>query len=169
MWIITPYPLLDQINSNGFKGEFPKSMSELYIGLLENNKAEFLQIFRIMSRYPKRCVAFHCIAGKDRTGVTAMLLLHLAGVDEETIARDYAASQQYMGKVFIHQKEQMGLFQTEIPKYVLDSDPKEMKKILNFLEETYQSAENYLMLLGLSRDEIQILKEKLLGFSGINF
>lgn len=57
-----------------------------------------------------------------------MLLLHLAGVDEETIARDYAASQQYMGKVFIHQKEQMGLFQTEIPKYVLDSDPKEMKK-----------------------------------------
>jgi len=32
---------------------------------------------------------FHCTAGKDRTGWVAALLLHVAGVDDDTIARDY--------------------------------------------------------------------------------
>ncbi|TYL55066.1 tyrosine-protein phosphatase [Nocardioides sp. BGMRC 2183] len=32
---------------------------------------------------------FHCTAGKDRTGWTAALLLHIAGVDDATIASDY--------------------------------------------------------------------------------
>lgn len=72
--------LLDQMNSSGFQGEFPKSMSELYIRLLEGNKKEFAEIFHIMSRYPEKCVAFNCTAGKDRTRVTAMLLLGLADI-----------------------------------------------------------------------------------------
>ncbi|WP_168929285.1 tyrosine-protein phosphatase [Nocardioides sp. GY 10113] len=32
---------------------------------------------------------FHCTAGKDRTGWTAALLLHIAGVDDPTIESDY--------------------------------------------------------------------------------
>lgn len=35
---------------------------------------------------------FHCSEGKDRTGMTAVLLLYLLGVDEETIRQDYLAS-----------------------------------------------------------------------------
>ena len=35
---------------------------------------------------------FHCTAGKDRTGVAAMLLLGALGVDEETIHDDYLAT-----------------------------------------------------------------------------
>jgi len=35
---------------------------------------------------------FHCTAGKDRTGVAAMLLLAALGVDEETIHHDYLAT-----------------------------------------------------------------------------
>ena len=35
---------------------------------------------------------FHCTAGKDRTGMTAALLLSVLGVDEETILDDYELS-----------------------------------------------------------------------------
>jgi protein-tyrosine phosphatase len=35
---------------------------------------------------------FHCVAGKDRTGILAALLLALAGVTAAAIAADYAAS-----------------------------------------------------------------------------
>ena len=37
-------------------------------------------------------VVVHCFAGKDRTGIVSALLLSLAGVPDELIAADYAAS-----------------------------------------------------------------------------
>ena len=59
-----------------------------------------------LDRKPERCAAavtalarsgpggvlFHCGAGRDRTGLVALLLLALAGVGPETIADDYALS-----------------------------------------------------------------------------
>lgn len=37
-------------------------------------------------------VVFHCMAGKDRTGIVAAVLLSLLGVDEDAIAADYELS-----------------------------------------------------------------------------
>lgn len=37
-------------------------------------------------------VVFHCMAGKDRTGIVAAVLLSLLGVDDEDIAADYELS-----------------------------------------------------------------------------
>ncbi|WP_026931100.1 tyrosine-protein phosphatase [Glycomyces tenuis] len=37
-------------------------------------------------------VVFHCMAGKDRTGIVAAVLLSLLGVDDEDVAADYALS-----------------------------------------------------------------------------
>ncbi len=39
-------------------------------------------------------LAFHCSAGKDRTGIGAALILAALGVPEETIIADYALSEQ---------------------------------------------------------------------------
>ena len=39
-------------------------------------------------------VVIHCHGGRDRTGLTAALLLRLAGVDAETIAADHALSDE---------------------------------------------------------------------------
>ena len=35
-------------------------------------------------------ILFHCTAGKDRTGVAAMLILLALGASDETICADYA-------------------------------------------------------------------------------
>ena len=43
---------------------------------------------------------FHCTAGKDRTGVTAALLLELAGVDRRLIVDSYAKSAELMREKF---------------------------------------------------------------------
>ncbi|HEU5127590.1 MAG TPA: tyrosine-protein phosphatase [Glycomyces sp.] len=37
-------------------------------------------------------VVFHCMAGKDRTGIVAAVLLSLLGVDDDAIAADYELS-----------------------------------------------------------------------------
>ncbi|MBL3530908.1 tyrosine-protein phosphatase [Companilactobacillus zhachilii] len=38
---------------------------------------------------PNTALLFHCAAGKDRTGIGALLILKALGVDDETITKDY--------------------------------------------------------------------------------
>lgn len=45
---------------------------------------------------------FHCVAGKDRTGVIAALLLALADAVPEAIAADYAASTVNLREAYLH-------------------------------------------------------------------
>lgn len=40
-------------------------------------------------------VLFHCTAGKDRTGIAAMLVLAALGVDDETVVADYTLTNRY--------------------------------------------------------------------------
>lgn len=154
-------PMLDEMNSNGFQGEMPESMAELYIELLENGKEEYAEIFRTMCKYEEECVIFNCTAGKDRTGVTAMILLGLAEVEPDVIAQDYSVSAKYMKPVFKHQKEQMRKFGVEIPDYMLESRKEEMEATLDYLYEKYGTVENYLNEIGLTEEEIRVLKEKM--------
>ena len=47
-----------------------------------------------MAQAPEGGVVVHCLGGKDRTGLLTAFLLHLAGVDVEQIAADYALSEE---------------------------------------------------------------------------
>jgi protein-tyrosine phosphatase len=42
---------------------------------------------------------FHCSAGKDRTGVAAMLILLALGVDEKTVVEDYVLTNEYRASI----------------------------------------------------------------------
>lgn len=44
-------------------------------------------------------VLFHCVAGKDRTGVAAVMTLLVLGVDEETAINEYAATNEFYKSV----------------------------------------------------------------------
>ncbi|MFI2755062.1 tyrosine-protein phosphatase [Cellulomonas sp. P22] len=45
-------------------------------------------------------VIIHCAAGRDRTGIVALLLLALAGVEPEAIVEDYSLSSSRLGPLF---------------------------------------------------------------------
>jgi protein-tyrosine phosphatase len=45
-------------------------------------------------------VVFHCVGGRDRSGMIAMLLLHLVGVSPEVIAADYSLSHERLAGLF---------------------------------------------------------------------
>lgn len=42
------------------------------------------------------CLLFHCQAGKDRTGVLAMILMGLTGVSKEDIVANYEVTHTYL-------------------------------------------------------------------------
>ena len=60
----------------------------LYRRMLTGNKA-FKELFRALEA-GETPILFHCSAGKDRTGVAAMLILLALGASDETICADYA-------------------------------------------------------------------------------
>nr|GAT44388.1 predicted protein [Mycena chlorophos] len=66
-----------------------KAFMELYSQILDHGGPPFGAILRHVRDRPTEGCLFHCTAGKDRTGVIAAILLKLAGVDNEAIARDY--------------------------------------------------------------------------------
>lgn len=155
-------PIQDHIRSNRYSEEFPPSMWELYCWLLDDSRAEFYSVFDTMVKYPDSCVLFHCSGGKDRTGMTAMLLLKLAGVDDATIIGDYAYSEKAMADIFPLQAAQMEARGLVVPPYVMQSPPENMERALNHLYSVYHSAEDYLKLIGVSKEQVEIIKKKLI-------
>lgn len=63
-----------------------------YVLMLQNFGPSFARIVRQVAQGEP--VVVHCTAGKDRTGLAAMLLLGLAGVAAEHVVADYALSSE---------------------------------------------------------------------------
>ncbi|MEV4614638.1 tyrosine-protein phosphatase [Kitasatospora sp. NPDC049258] len=55
----------------------------------QDGTAELAEVIRTIAAADAP-LAFHCAAGKDRTGIVAALVLGLLGVDEDQIAADFA-------------------------------------------------------------------------------
>lgn len=72
-----------------------------YTQLLFGNEA-FQKMFDLLleGRVP---MAFHCSAGKDRTGVAAILILLALGVDKETVRRDYMLTNRYRRRLLLEE------------------------------------------------------------------
>jgi len=155
-------PMLDYIQSSMVSGDFtsfPTSMAGMYTGLLDSAQAQLLRVFQVLADPARERVLFHCTAGKDRTGVVAMLLLSLAGVDDDTIAEDYSWSElllpPMMSGGFSHSPD--------VPGYLARSSPESMLAALGHLHEVYGGARTYLQKIGLSAGELDQLLHKLIA------
>ena len=92
-----------------------------------------------------------------------MLLLALAGVDEDTIVADYAATEALMKEKFNRQRAKLRtLMGIEVPEYVGWSRPESMERTLRHLRERYGGAKAYLIRIGLSEEECCRLRRQIL-------
>ncbi|KAL1303475.1 hypothetical protein AAFC00_006856 [Neodothiora populina] len=67
-----------------------KGYAAAYQHTLKCGVSAFRPIFEHLAQDSPTPILVHCSAGKDRTGITAMLLMLLAGCDTSTIAKEYA-------------------------------------------------------------------------------
>ena len=108
---------------------------------------------------------FHCSAGKDRTGWTAMLLQSIAGVSQTTIMNDYLASNSYMA-AFITQflaGIPAGLGPTYAVMLGVQSDF--LQAGLDQVSASYGSLNAYLTQgLGLSQADIYVLRARMVEY-----
>ena len=69
--------------------------------VLEKVRPQLATVLKVIAAAPAGPLLFHCVAGKDRTGIIAALMLTLAEVKPAAIAADYAESTQMLGDAYL--------------------------------------------------------------------
>jgi protein-tyrosine phosphatase len=68
----------------------PESLSDLYRKVVRTSAKGFVAVLETIARHRGETVLLHCHGGRDRTGLTAAMLLLLAGVRMPDVLRDQA-------------------------------------------------------------------------------
>lgn len=98
-------------------------------------------------------VYFHCSAGKDRTGVSAFLIMLALGMSEEDGIKEYLLSNEYLKPYNDHLVAQLGI-------------PKEMEKYCEPL--LYVPKENILLTISSIKEKYQNYDDFLLSEYGLD-
>ncbi|KRK79062.1 tyrosine-protein phosphatase [Companilactobacillus nodensis] len=125
-----------------------RAYSLLFELLLENNQEH-------------KSLLFHCAAGKDRTGMAAILILKALGVDDETIARDYLltnlmySDSETIEKTLNDKDGNQNINKMNMTKADLES----ITSVFDALKHYYGSFENYLtQALNFDKNKLAQLK-----------
>jgi protein-tyrosine phosphatase len=105
-------------------------------------------------------LVFHCIAGKDRTGILSALTLSLLGVDDATVADDYELSEAAEPQAWVRWATlRPGIAR---PENVTISPREAMLRFLTDLRERHGSIEGYVATVGVTDDHVTALRSHLL-------
>ena len=146
-------------------------MTDLYVSMVtEESLDNLVNVLKYILMMPqeKFAVAFHCTAGKDRTGVVAALLLSFLGVDRATIIQEYLltnknvrfkATLAYIGLLLTKGNHKLA---HKIKHYFM-AEPDFIKAALNRLEKDFGSLDNFFnQKLGFTEEEKKNIKDKFL-------
>ena len=107
-------------------------------------------------------LVFHCSAGKDRTGVTAAMILGLLGVPDDQIAADYAHTAGAMEDLVAWVRAQnpdAADSMTDQPKTFLACPEEAMSGFLAELAHRFGSVEGYVESIGVRDTTVARLRE----------
>ena len=120
----------------------------MYRQMLTGNKA-FKELFRALEA-GETPILFHCTAGKDRTGVAAMLILLALGASDETICADYARTNlcraAEIEKAMADHAAEIAADPAQRMRWQSSAgvDPETAPFVLRTIRQDYGSAESYL-------------------------
>jgi len=109
---------------------------------------------------------FHCVAGQDRTGLVAALLLSIAGVDERSIVFDYAATAYYNYRRYRQEngRRWWGMTLETPEEYGAQFCPAgAMTGTLHWLRDRFGGAEEYLRAIGVSERVCSRIRHRFLS------
>ncbi|HEY5693360.1 MAG TPA: tyrosine-protein phosphatase [Gaiellaceae bacterium] len=135
---------------------------DVYLIFLERFRPNVAAAVRAVAHAPAGGIVIHCAGGKDRTGLLAALLLHLAGVDDGDIAADYALSEERLRprheRWFAAAESQEEL---ERLRRITRTPAASMVGVFAELERRYGGVEEYLRGAGVTDEELELARARL--------
>lgn len=119
----------------------PESLAKFYLTILDAAVDSIKGVFRVLADEENYPILFHCVAGKDRTGLVAALVLAVCGIDQGRIIDDFALSEGNLRE---------GLSKVPVHEHLLEertivSPPQAMRLTLQGIALKHGSVENYLL------------------------
>jgi protein-tyrosine phosphatase len=152
-----------EINTLSLGAVPPESTRLVYLEFLERYRDRFGDaVSAIASAGGDGAVLFHCMGGKDRTGLVTALLLRVAGVDRESVASDYALSGTNLQAV--HEEWIAGALDDddrELRIRISATPAEAMLGVLATLDERYDGVEGYLRAAGVGDRELANIRLRL--------
>ncbi len=133
-----------------------------YLGYLSGNGAATSAALSVIAD-ASGAVIVHCAAGKDRTGTVTALALDVAGVAEDDIVADYAASGERLPQI-LERLSRSDLYGAALSTQALadqDTRPETMAAFLNTLRAEYGGAAGWLTSQGWTNAAIDRLRDRL--------
>ncbi len=159
------HPDWDAINALSRESTPPDSTRIVYVEFLERYRHRFGEaVSTIAAADGDGAVLFHCMGGKDRTGLVAALLLRLAGAARVSVAEDYALSGtnlQARHDAWIEAASDDE--ERELRTRICATPAEAMLAVLDTLDERYGGAGGYLRAAGVEDDEVRAIRSRLRG------
>lgn len=146
-------------------------MGEMYVGMVDRAAPLIVTALTVIAHSPGT-TAFHCAAGRDRTGVLAASLLLVLGADDDAIVADYAKTGPNMPAIMARTRTAMsavfaklGLDPNEFDGKGLEDDGMEvsMRMLLARLREQHGDPLAPLRAAGLDDDTVARLRARALA------
>jgi protein-tyrosine phosphatase len=135
---------------------------DVYLIFLERFADNVAASLRAIAHAPDGGIVIHCVGGKDRTGLLAAFLLHLAGVADEATAADYALSEERL--LSRHQRwfDAAGSDEElERLRRIAQTPAEAMTGVFAELERRHWSVEGYLRHIGLTKEDLELVGARL--------
>lgn len=122
---------------------------------------EVREFFEVLANEDNLPCMIHCTQGKDRTGLTIMLVLLLLNVDERAIEHDYMLS----GPELLLEREERvkEIASIGLSERFADVSPGLVGQVYEHIARSYGSLENYLGLVGVNEDMRERVKRLFLA------
>jgi protein tyrosine/serine phosphatase len=144
--------------------DYTSATREVYLVFLERFRKNVAGAVAAVARAPEGAVVVHCMGGKDRTGLVTALLLHVAGVDDEQIAADYALSEERLQPRHEAWLAEAGTeAERERIRRIAATPAESMVGVLAELERRHGSVEAYLRAGGLTDEDLRLARNRLRG------
>lgn len=136
---------------------------DIYKLMVERCQPAVKTILETIGAADDGAVLFHCAGGKDRTGIIAALLLGLAGVDDDTIAQDYALTAELTASLRVAWRAEAEAAGADMEKHdrMTTAKPEYMLGTLAHLHTKYGGIDGYLRAIGVDAATIGRLRSRL--------
>ena len=131
-----------------------------YTLLLDRRGPQVREILSLLALPDSLPALFPCSAGTDRTGMIAALVLGIAGVPYEVIARDYSLSGRFLLARYLDDNPEISAREITWQEYQARTCPPGiMLGVLGDLDERHGGVEEYARAIGLGDSQIEALRE----------
>jgi protein-tyrosine phosphatase len=129
----------------------PDSAAAVYLNMMEHGAGAYAAALRALAQPQNLPAVFFCMAGKDRTGVFAAVLLGLLGVGDDDIVADYALTHEVIDAIHERTRETRPTIDeiwSRLPADILGAHAATMTDLLVLVGDRWGSLAGYVDAIG---------------------